>query len=162
VHPNRCFGRLALRARALAVGVVQNGLTPQKVALTLCLGSAIGVMPLLWGSTLLCALVAAKLRLNQAALQAVNYLCYPLQLALLLPFCRLGGLLFPWGPAVQGEVLTGALQGDIGASLSLLAWAAARGVGAWFVTAAPLALLAYPLLRGALCRREHVAGVQLP
>lgn len=153
MHPNLCIAKLALRARALAGRVVQGGLTPRKLALTLCLGTAVGVMPLLWGTTILCALCAVKLKLNQGAVQAVNYFCYPLQLALLLPFCRLGEFLFPWGPAVKGEILSGALHGNIGASLSLLAWATARGVGAWLVTAAPLALLAYPMLRGALCRK---------
>jgi len=115
VHPNLCIAKLALRARALAGRVVQGGLTPRKLALTLCLGTAVGVMPLLWGTTILCALCAVKLKLNQGAVQAVNYFCYPLQLALLLPFCRLGEFLFPWGPAVKGEILSGALHGNIDA-----------------------------------------------
>jgi uncharacterized protein (DUF2062 family) len=133
--------------------VLQGGLTPQKLALTLCLGSATGVMPLLWGTTILAAGLAALFRLNQAAMQALNYLCYPLQLALFIPFCQLGEYLFPWGPAVSAAVLTGVLHGRIGPALGLIGWATLRAMGAWLITAAPLALVAYPLVKLALQRR---------
>ena len=163
MHPKRIFARMSAGARSLLLSVVQSGLAPQQLALTLCLGTAIGVMPLLWGTTLLCALLAARLKLNQAAMQAFNFCCYPLQLALLLPFCRLGEFLFPWGPAASGEALMGALHGELGRSASLVAWTTARGVGAWSATALPLALLAYPILKGALRkRRGEGAGRPLP
>jgi hypothetical protein len=45
--------------------------------------------------TVLCAGVAlALLRLNLPAIQAANYAAMPLQLALIVPFVRLGGWLF--------------------------------------------------------------------
>jgi hypothetical protein len=146
--------RLFARAALLTNGLLHSGLTPQKLSLTLCLGTATGIMPLLWGTTFLCAALAAKLKLNQAAMQAVNYSCYPLQLALFLPFCRVGELLFPWGPAVTGEVLRGALHGHFGESVSLVGWATVRGLGTWLVTIPPLALLLYPILRGIFRRRQ--------
>ncbi|WP_026842562.1 DUF2062 domain-containing protein [Citrifermentans bremense] len=136
----------ALRRGATAV--LGSGMSPGKLSLTICLGSAVGVMPLLWGTTAICVALAARLRLNQAAMLAVNYLCYPLQLALLLPFCRLGDALFPWGTAVNAEILLEALRGGIGASFRLVAWATAKGIGAWALTALPLALLLHPLLSG--------------
>ena len=154
----RFYAKAALRAK----GVLQGGLTPQKLSLTLCLGIAIGVMPLLWGTTILCAALAGVFRLNQGAMQTVNYCCYPLQLALFLPLCRLGEHLFPWGPKVASAVLAGALHGHFAASASLLGWVTARGLGAWLVTVAPLALLAHPILRVVFRRREslppHPAG----
>ena len=134
--------------------VLQGGLTPQKLALTLCLGTATGLMPLLWGTTILAAGLAALFRLNQAAMQALNYLCYPLQLALFVPFCQLGEYLFPWGPAVSVTVLTGVLHGKVGAALGLIGWATLRAIGAWLVTVPPLALIAYPLLKVVLLRRS--------
>jgi len=145
--------RLYEKGRLLLKGVLQGGLTPQKLALTVCLGTATGVMPVLWGTTILCAGLAAVFKLNQAAMQALNYLCYPLQLALFIPFCRLGELLFPWGPAVSVAVLTGALHGQVGAALSLIGWATLRALGAWLITVPPLALLGYPLLKLLLQRR---------
>jgi len=49
-----------------------------------------GVFPLVGTSTLLCTISALCLRLNIAVVQAVNYLVYPLQLVLLVPFMKLG------------------------------------------------------------------------
>jgi len=146
--------RFYARAALLAKGVLQGGLTPQKLSLTLCLGIGIGAMPLLWGTTILCVALAGVFKLNQGALQAVNYCCYPLQLALFLPLCRLGERLFPWGPKVESAVLTGALHGHFAASAALLGWVTVRGLGAWLVTVAPLALLAHPILKWVLRRRE--------
>ena len=159
MHPKLILARVSKGVRSRAAALLQSGLTPQQLSLTLCLGTALGVMPLLWGTTLLCALVAARLKLNQAAMQAVNYCCYPLQLALFLPFCRLGELLFPWGGAVRGEMLTEALHGHLGGSLSLLALATARGVGGWFVTILPLVLLVYPVLKGVLRKRGKAGAM---
>ena len=142
------------RGAVLLKRVLQGGLTPQKLALTLCLGGATGLMPLLWGTTILAAGLAALFKLNQAAMQALNYLCYPLQLTLFIPFCQLGEYLFPWGPAVSVTVLTGALHGQVGAALSLIGWATLRALGAWLVTVAPLTLVVYPFLKAMLKRRD--------
>jgi len=45
-------------------------------------------------TTLLCLIVALRLRLNVPDMQLVNYLAYPLQLMLLVPFIRGGEILF--------------------------------------------------------------------
>ncbi len=67
-----------------------QGITPQKVALSLACGVVCGLFPVLGATTLLCAVVALLFRLNLPAVQSVNYLIYPAQLALILPFIRAG------------------------------------------------------------------------
>lgn len=69
-------------------------MTPEKIALTLALGTALGVSPALGCTTALCAIAAIVLRLNLPIIQTVNYLVYPLQIVLLLPFFHLGEKLF--------------------------------------------------------------------
>lgn len=123
--------------------VLQSGLTPHKLALTLCLGLAIGVLPVLWGATILCAVCGHCFRLNHVALQAVNYLAYPLQIALFIPFCLLGQRLFPWGPAIPPAILATLLHGHLATSMHLLGWITIKAITAWFVTAAPLAASLY-------------------
>jgi uncharacterized protein (DUF2062 family) len=80
------------RCRVVApiLGQLKQGITPEKIALTLALGAVLAVFPVLGSTTLLCGLAALALRLNQPIIQLVNYLCYPLQFALLLPFLRAG------------------------------------------------------------------------
>lgn len=77
---------------------LRQGVSPDKIALTLALGVVVGVFPILGASTALCVVAGLWLRLNQPILQLVNYLVYPLQLALLLPFYRAGERLFGSDP----------------------------------------------------------------
>jgi uncharacterized protein (DUF2062 family) len=74
--------------------LLRQGVTPEKIALSVALGAALGVFPALGCTTLLCAIFAIVLRLNLPAIQIVNYFVYPAQIALLLPFFRLGEKLF--------------------------------------------------------------------
>jgi uncharacterized protein (DUF2062 family) len=76
------------------IDLLRQGVTPEKIALSIALGVALGVFPVLGSTTALCAVVAVVLRLNLPAIQIVNYFVYPLQIALLIPFFRLGERLF--------------------------------------------------------------------
>src|SRR6266849_8504129 len=89
------FNRRLLRP---ILALLRQGVTPQKMALSLALGGALGVFPALGCTTLLCTIVAIVLRLNLPAIQIVNYFVYPIQIALLLPFFRLGEKLFRAAP----------------------------------------------------------------
>src|SRR5215469_3885955 len=80
------------RERVIAPIIAQliQGVTPQKMALTIALGFSLGVFPVLGTTTTLCAIAAIRLKLNQPVIQLVNWLVYPLQLALVLIFIRTG------------------------------------------------------------------------
>lgn len=77
-------------AKRFAVLWLRQGVSPRRLALTLALGFAIGCIPVVGVPTLLCAALALALRLNQPAIQAANYAAMPLQLALIVPFVRMG------------------------------------------------------------------------
>jgi len=76
------------------IDLLTQGITPEKIALSVAFGLVLGVFPALGWSTLLCLLLALWLKLNVPAMQLVNYLAYPLQLVLLVPFLRAGESLF--------------------------------------------------------------------
>ncbi len=83
--------RLAPRSLVAAlIHLLRQGLTPGKLALSVALGIGIGCFPIMGTATLLCAAVALIFRLNLAAIQVGNYLAWPLQFLLLIPFLRLG------------------------------------------------------------------------
>jgi uncharacterized protein (DUF2062 family) len=73
---------------------LKQGVTPEKIALTLALGFALSIFPILGSTTILCALAGIALKMNQPIIQLVNYFGYPAQLALLIPFYRAGETLF--------------------------------------------------------------------
>ena len=132
--------------------LLRQGVTPEKMAMCLALGMALGVFPVLGTTTALCALAALILRLNLPAIQIVNYLVYPLQIALLIPFFRMGEKLFsaPRLPLSIAQILAMAQANPWGATQflwttiwhSIVAWCLIAPV---FVAVAYLILL--PLLR---------------
>jgi uncharacterized protein (DUF2062 family) len=67
-----------------------QGVTPQKVSLSIAIGSALALFPILGTTTGLGILAGVVLRLNQPVLQAINALCYPIYLPLIVVFIRLG------------------------------------------------------------------------
>lgn len=87
-----------------AANWLRQGISPQRLALTLSLGFAIGCVPVVGIPTLLCAGLALALRLNLPAIQAANYLAMPLQLLLVVPFVKLGGWLFDAGPIHSAQI----------------------------------------------------------
>ena len=76
------------------IDLLRQGITPEKIALSLAIGVCLGVFPVLGSTTALCTLAAIIFRLNLPAIQLVNYFVYPLQLALLIPFIRFGEIIF--------------------------------------------------------------------
>jgi hypothetical protein len=135
-------------------GVMTCGLTPNKLVLICCIGTALGTMPLLWGTSLICILLAHIFRLNHVALQSVNYLLYPLQLALLAPFFKLGSSLFPWGPPLPAHIFSTLTRNPGLSSLNILVWITIKSLAAWLVTVLPAALLVYVILRAAASKKN--------
>lgn len=70
--------------------LLTQGLTAQKIALTITCGVILGLTPIIGTTTMLCTLVALALGLNLPLIQVVNYLMYPLEILLLIPFLALG------------------------------------------------------------------------
>lgn len=70
-----------------------QGVTPSKVALSLAVGSALALFPILGTTTTLCVLAGIALKLNQPIIQGVNALCTFIYFPLLVAFVRLGDTL---------------------------------------------------------------------
>ena len=76
------------------LALLRQGATPEQLAWSVAVGVVIGINPLIGSTTLLCLAVAFLFRLNIIASQLANHLSYPLELLLLIPFLRVGSLLF--------------------------------------------------------------------
>jgi uncharacterized protein (DUF2062 family) len=70
-----------------------QGITPEKISLSLAVGSLCAFFPILGAATPLCLLAGIGLRLNQAVVQAVNGVTSPLYPLVVLGLVRLGGFL---------------------------------------------------------------------
>jgi uncharacterized protein (DUF2062 family) len=69
---------------------LKNGLSVERLSVSLALGITVGLIPLYGFTTLIVGLIALSLRLNFVAMQAAHYIVYPIQIALLIPFLKLG------------------------------------------------------------------------
>lgn len=70
--------------------LLSQGITPQKIALSIAIGAIVGIFPVLGATTVLCTLAAASLRLNLVAVHTVHYAMTPVQVLLIIPFVRVG------------------------------------------------------------------------
>ena len=76
------------------VAQLTQGITPEKIALTLAVGGAVALFPVLGTTTLLCLVAGVLLRLNQPMIQMVNFLCTPIHIPLIYVFVHWGQVLF--------------------------------------------------------------------
>ncbi len=74
--------------------LLRQGVTPEKLALSLAIGMAIGCAPILGVTTILAFGICWATGLNPVAMQLTNYLMYPVQIVLLIPFIHAGEMLF--------------------------------------------------------------------
>ena len=109
-------------------------LSPHSLALTIVLGLVLGVFPVYGGPTLLCLIIAAVVRPHIPLLQAINLVTSPLQLALLVPFHRVGLFLLPEHEAVipKGWYAVAAIGGFT-----------VRTVAGWFLVCVPFGICLY-------------------
>lgn len=131
----------------LVVAQLRQGITPDKIALTIALGALLAIFPILGSTTLLCAGFAAGLRLNQPVIQLVNYLMYPLQLVLLVPFYRAGEWFGAPHLALSIPQLVDRFTAGPLRFIMDFGTIALGGIAAWLIFAPPAIALIYFALR---------------
>ena len=167
IRPELVSGRVSDRvarhaqsAHRSLLAWLKTGMAPRQLAFTLALGFAIGCIPLLGVTTGICALLALVLRLNLPAIQAANWAAMPFQVALLIPFLRLGQWLFP-GRSVRLD------HGLIVSQIAAAPWRSfvqmsglfGHALLAWLITAGPALLLMTVLLTPLLHRVSKLQPV---
>ena len=143
-----------------------QGITPEKVALTLAVGSALALFPILGTTTLLCLLAGILLRLNQPIIQMVNALCTPVHLPVIYFLVRLGNWIFHVPSEHLGiRIMNHMLWDDPREFLEKFGMTAIHAIAAWMIVAPVWVLVVYaislPVLKEAL-RRKTVIVTQAP
>jgi Uncharacterized protein conserved in bacteria (DUF2062) len=122
------------------VAAIAGAVSAEKFALILAVGLVLGTFPVFGCPTVLCLIAALAFRLNIAALQAVNQLSSPLQIALLIPLTRVG-----WRAAIA--------PGD--PVLWKLGAVALQAVTGWLLVCVPLGVVLYFALAYGMRRRTR-------
>jgi len=141
------------------ISFLKQGLSPERLALCIALGIVVGVIPVLGSTTILLTLIALGLRLNLAAIQSVNWLVYPLQIGLLIPWYRAGEKLFKADPIglSLAEIKTIFDAGLLSAIQTL--WTTTwHALAAWALAAPILIVLIYIVLTPLFQRLSILQG----
>lgn len=127
--------------------LLKQGITPEKLALSVALGFIIGIIPFMGVSTAICALMAIMFDLNVVSIQIINYVAYPLQILLYIPFIKAGEILL--GSSASGltiSVIRDLFNEGFLSAVNVLWYANLQGILVWLIITAPVTIMLYYLL----------------
>jgi uncharacterized protein DUF2062 len=156
LHHNRLYRRIALPIFAL----LRMGASPRKLAWSIAVGLLIGINPIIGSTTVFCLAAAFLLRLNVAASQLANHIVYPFELLLVIPFIRLGDVVFHTAPMPFSakSLIHAARTSPVALTRQLWRWewhAFTLWLGLAVVLVPIIALSITPFLHRLLVRIEH-------
>ena len=135
------------------LNMLRQGISPEKLSLSIAFGAVIGILPILGATTLICAAIAIMLRLNLPAIQLFNYLVYPLQIFLLIPFMSLGAFIFQMDlPPLSVQELSALFQQDFWGTIASFFETILYAVVAWLLVCVPLFVGIYAIFVAVLKR----------
>ena len=148
------------RAVLPILALLRMGATPRTLAWSIAAGLLVGINPLLGSTTLLCLAVSSCFRLNLVASQIANHSVFPLEVALVVPFIRLGARVFHTAamPLSPHLFLAAARTAPLALTRQLWLWEWHAFVLWAALSAAAAPLLAFaltPLLRRLLTRIQR-------
>lgn len=126
-----------------------RGVTPDRLAFTVGVGTVCSVFPLLGFTTLMNVGAGIAFRLNHAILQTLNQVLGLFQLALILVYVRIGEVL--WGSEATSFAVTEVVrvfrEESLGTFFQQFGWAGVHAFTAWLITTPLVVGLIYVSLR---------------
>ncbi len=140
------------RVRDPIVALLTQGLTPDRIALTLGVGAACSMFPIIGFAWLINLGIGLWLRLNQPILQTLNQALGPVHLVMVVVYVRLGEWL--WRVEESRFTITEMIHvfrdESIGEFLQSFGWAGIYAFTAWSLTTPILIAVLYYSLRPVL------------
>ena len=144
------------------ISFLRQGLTPEMLSRTIASGLLIGTIPIPGTSTLLCTALSLGFRMNLALIQLINYLVFPLQILLFVPFYTIASKISGKVMFFKMSEITTQFAGNNwqNASIDLL-WLAGTSVLVWLLIMFPVSLTVYFIMKPVMkrfVRREKGEG----
>ncbi|MEL7005618.1 MAG: DUF2062 domain-containing protein [Bacteroidota bacterium] len=137
---------------------MKQGTSPHKLAISISIGFVLGLFPLLGVTTFIGFLISFVFKLNAAAIQLVNYLMYPLQIALIIPFIKIGGWMFSAKPTNYTITqLIEFVKSDFFGAISELWEIYILGIFAWGILVTPCGFLLFFISKYILLRFDNIS-----
>ncbi|MFH0736411.1 MAG: DUF2062 domain-containing protein [bacterium] len=127
--------------------LLMQGTSPKLLAIGIAGALVIGLFPVLGSTTLLCTIFAFAFRLNLPLIQLVNFSVYPLQLILIIPFMKMGDLIFGYEKMSYGfNDIIKLISNDTLHAINILWYVTIQAIGVWFLFAPVVSLIFYYIL----------------
>lgn len=144
------------------ISFLRQGLTPEMLSRTIASGLLVGTIPIPGTSTLLCTALSLGFRMNLALIQLVNYLVFPLQILLFVPFYTIASKISGRVIFFKASEITEHFAGSNwqNASIDLL-WLTGTSVVVWLLIMFPVSLMVYFIMKPVLkrfARKEESEG----
>jgi len=124
----------------------KQGFSSETLALSISIGIIGGAFPVLGLASYMCLLLTLTFRQNIIIVQVINWLVYPIQILLLIPFMKLGNAIFGGSDmTLTFHQVVVAFQSGILNGLKLIGIISLYGVTAWVVIAIPALFILYSL-----------------
>jgi uncharacterized protein (DUF2062 family) len=121
-----------------------QGTSPRLIAVGIAGAFVIGLFPVLGSTTILCAIFAFTFRLNLPLIQLINFSVYPLQLILLIPFMKLGEMIFRFEKLKYGlNDIVDMVRKDTLHAILVLWDVTIQAIGAWLIIAPVISIILY-------------------
>ena len=142
--------------------IIKQGLTPKQLALSIVVSTLVSVFPVFGISTIALTCMALPLRLNLPIMIAFSYVIEPLKLIVIIPFINIGASVFETEhtlltiEAIKTSYKTGFWSTSKELSYELLC-----GTVGWALTAIPVGIVLYFILKGILTYLDKIKTKQL-
>ena len=157
--PRRSFWRRRLGDPVIAL--LTQGVTPDKLAATFAVGTAVSLFPFLGTNTLFNLGIGLWFRMNQPLLQAINYLMTPVHLVMILVYVHFGEIM--WRSKADKfsviDVIRTFRDDTIGEFFQRFGWAGIHAFTAWLISVPFIIAGLYYGLRPVM---HHLARLRAP
>jgi uncharacterized protein (DUF2062 family) len=124
----------------------KQGFSSETLALSISIGIIGGAFPVLGIASYICLIMTLSFRQNFIIVQLVNWLVYPLQILLLIPFMKLGNSILTGSDlTITIHQVVVAFQSGLLNGIKLIGIISLYGVIAWAVIAIPTMFILYSL-----------------
>ncbi|WP_432410869.1 DUF2062 domain-containing protein [Rasiella sp. SM2506] len=137
--------------------LLKQGLTPKQLAISIVVSTLVTIFPMFGISTIVLTAIALPLRLNLPIMIAISYIVSPVQYLVLIPFINLGASVFNTEHSLLTfEAIKASYDSDFWITAKALSFELLCGTVGWALTAIPLGVVLYFLLKEVLTYFEKL------
>lgn len=128
--------------------LLKQGLAPKQLAISIVVSTLVSIFPIFGISTIVLTCIAIPFRLNLPIMIAFSYIIGPLKYLVLIPFINLGGSVFgSEHTLLTFEAIKTSYETSFFDTAKELSYELLCGFVGWILTAVPLGLILYFLLK---------------